>query len=75
MRHSPWGDDISRYKRRLCVPNVDRFKDRILENANGSRYSIHPGKAKMYHDLREVYWWAGMKKDIYEFVVKCMNCL
>ncbi|WMV46470.1 hypothetical protein MTR67_039855 [Solanum verrucosum] len=28
----------------------------------------------MYHDLREVYWWNGMKKDIAEFVAKCLNC-
>lgn len=28
----------------------------------------------MYHDLREVYWWNGMKKDIAKFVAKCPNC-
>ncbi|KAH0644862.1 hypothetical protein KY284_032746 [Solanum tuberosum] len=29
---------------------------------------------KMYRDLREVYWWNGMKKDIAEFISKCPNC-
>ncbi|WMV18648.1 hypothetical protein MTR67_012033 [Solanum verrucosum] len=29
---------------------------------------------KMYHDLREIYWWDGMKRDIAEFVDKCPNC-
>ncbi|WMV13915.1 hypothetical protein MTR67_007300 [Solanum verrucosum] len=28
----------------------------------------------MYRNLREVYWWNGMKKDIAEFVAKCPNC-
>ncbi|WMV30230.1 hypothetical protein MTR67_023615 [Solanum verrucosum] len=28
----------------------------------------------MYRDLREVYWWSSMKKDIAEFVAKCPNC-
>ncbi|WMV33404.1 hypothetical protein MTR67_026789 [Solanum verrucosum] len=28
----------------------------------------------MYHDLREAYWWNGMKKDIAGFVAKCPNC-
>ncbi|WMV24076.1 hypothetical protein MTR67_017461 [Solanum verrucosum] len=28
----------------------------------------------MYHDLREVYWLNGMKKDIAKFVAKCSNC-
>ena len=27
----------------------------------------------MYHDLREVFWWEGLKKDIAEFVSKCPN--
>ncbi|GKE80952.1 putative reverse transcriptase domain-containing protein, partial [Tanacetum coccineum] len=38
------------------------------------RYSIHPGADKMYHDLRDLYWWPGMKKDIAEYVSKCLTC-
>ncbi|XP_049365267.1 uncharacterized protein LOC125830089 [Solanum verrucosum] len=28
----------------------------------------------MFCDLRELYWWNGVKKDIAEFVAKCPNC-
>ena len=63
-----------KYQDKLCVPKVDGFQERILEEAHSSRYSIHSGSTKMYRDLREVYWWKGMKKDISEFVVKCSNC-
>nr|GEZ95627.1 putative reverse transcriptase domain-containing protein [Tanacetum cinerariifolium] len=28
----------------------------------------------MYHDLRDMYWWSGMKKDIATYVSKCLNC-
>ena len=28
----------------------------------------------MYHDLREIFWWKGIKRDIAEFVAKCPNC-
>ena len=28
----------------------------------------------MYHDLRKIYWWEGLKRDIAEFVAKCSNC-
>ena len=31
------------------------------------------GSTKMYHDLREIYWWEGLKRDIAEFVSKCPN--
>ncbi|XP_055826385.1 uncharacterized protein LOC129894762 [Solanum dulcamara] len=28
----------------------------------------------MYHDLKCLYWWDDMKKDIAEFVAQCPNC-
>ncbi|WMV59255.1 hypothetical protein MTR67_052640 [Solanum verrucosum] len=28
----------------------------------------------MYRDLKQIYWWPSMKKDIAEFVAKCQNC-
>nr|GEX72560.1 hypothetical protein [Tanacetum cinerariifolium] len=31
----------------------------ILNKAYKSRYSVHPGADKMYHDLRDLYWWSG----------------
>ena len=68
------GDGVLRYQGRLCVPNVDGVRERIMAEAHSSRYSIHPGSTKMYQDLREVYWWSGMKRDIAEFVSKCPNC-
>ena len=56
------------------MPGVDNLKQRILAEANVARYSIHPGATKMYHDLREIYWWSGMKRDVAEFVAKCSTC-
>ncbi|WMV42498.1 hypothetical protein MTR67_035883 [Solanum verrucosum] len=53
---------------------VDGLQERIMEEAHSFRESIHPGSTKMYHDLREVYWWNSMKKGIAEFVDKCPNC-
>ena len=69
------GDDgILKQQDRLCVPDVDDLRTRIIAEAHGSRYSIHPGSTKMYHDLKQNYWWDDMKKDITEYVAKCSNC-
>ena len=71
-RFSPKGE--IRCQGRLCVPDVGEFRQHILAEAHNSRYSIHPSATKMYRDLREVYRWNGIKRDIAEFVSKCLNC-
>nr|GEZ47424.1 putative reverse transcriptase domain, ribonuclease H-like domain, aspartic peptidase domain protein [Tanacetum cinerariifolium] len=35
-----------------------------MDKAYKSKYSVHPGADKMYHELRDRYWWLEMKKDI-----------
>nr|GEY81880.1 putative reverse transcriptase domain-containing protein [Tanacetum cinerariifolium] len=47
----------------------------IMDEAHVTGYFIHPGADKMYHDLRDMYWWPGMKKDIAIQVSKCLTCL
>ncbi|XP_069146097.1 uncharacterized protein [Solanum lycopersicum] len=68
------GDDILRFQDRLCVPYLDDLRTTIVVETYCSRYSIHLGSTKMYHDLKQIYWWDGMKKDIAEYVAKCPNC-
>ncbi|GKF96003.1 putative reverse transcriptase domain-containing protein, partial [Tanacetum coccineum] len=34
-----------------------------------------PGADKIYYDLRDMYWWPGMKKDIALYVNKFLTCL
>jgi hypothetical protein len=43
------------FKGRLVVPKREALKKRILDEAHTSRYSIHPGSTKMYHDLRQQF--------------------
>ena len=37
-------------------------------------YAMHPRSTKMYHTLKPRYWWSGMKRDVAEFVSKCLIC-
>jgi hypothetical protein len=43
------------FKDRLVVPKKEALKRKILDEAHTSRYSIHPGSTKMYHDLRQQF--------------------
>jgi hypothetical protein len=62
------------YKDMICVPKVGKFQELILDEAHNSTYSIHPGATKMYMDLKESYWWNGMKADVARFVAQCDVC-
>ncbi|KAL4010650.1 hypothetical protein IC575_030153 [Cucumis melo] len=35
---------------------------------------MHPGSTKVYQDLKRVYWWRNMKREVAEFVSKCLVC-
>ena len=58
----------------MCIPNDSEFKRHLMEEGHSSSYAMHPGGNKMYRTLRENLWWKGMKKDIAEFVAKCLTC-
>ncbi|GJW71302.1 putative reverse transcriptase domain-containing protein [Tanacetum coccineum] len=63
------------YLDRIWVPLKGDVRTLIMDEAHKSKYSVHPGADKMYYDLRDRYWWPGMKKDIAEYVSKCLTCL
>ncbi|XP_070029454.1 uncharacterized protein [Nicotiana sylvestris] len=62
------------YQGRLCVPSMDGLRERIMVEAHTSRHSVHPGSTKMCHDLKEVYWWNDMKRNVADFVAKRSKC-
>ncbi|GKF64415.1 putative reverse transcriptase domain-containing protein, partial [Tanacetum coccineum] len=48
-------------KGRVWLPLFRGLKGLIMLESHKSKYSIHPGSDKMYHDLRKLYWWPNMK--------------
>ncbi|XP_075097859.1 uncharacterized protein LOC142175178 [Nicotiana tabacum] len=67
-------DGVLRCQGRLCVPDVDNLRGRVMAEAHNSMYSVHPGSTKMYRDVKEIYWWNGMKRGVADLVSKCPNC-
>jgi hypothetical protein len=68
------GAPLYRFKGRLVVPDDEDFRRAVLSEAHGSQFTVHPGRDKMYKDMKSKYYWVGMKKDITVFVSKCINC-
>ncbi|GJY55449.1 putative reverse transcriptase domain-containing protein [Tanacetum coccineum] len=40
----------------------------IMHASHKSKYSIHPGSDKIYHDMKMLYWWPNMKANIATYV-------
>jgi hypothetical protein len=59
------------FNNRIVVPKNDEVRQQILDEAHLSRYSINPESTKMYHNLKQHYWWTKMKIEIARYVVRC----
>ncbi|GJZ64254.1 putative reverse transcriptase domain-containing protein [Tanacetum coccineum] len=57
-------DEALYYLDRIWVPLKGDVRTLIMDEAHKSKYYVHPGDDKMYYDLKDRYWWPGMKKDI-----------
>ncbi|GJZ91372.1 retrotransposon protein, putative, ty3-gypsy subclass [Tanacetum coccineum] len=67
-------DGVVWFEDRLCVPNDQVLREKVMTEAHSSPFTIHPGSTKMYRDLKQYFWWNGMKQDVATFVSKCMTC-
>jgi hypothetical protein len=62
------------FEDRLVVPKNKVLKKKILDEAHLSKFSMHPGSTKMYHDLKPLHWWTRMKREIAHYVLECDTC-
>jgi hypothetical protein len=62
------------FKDRLVVPKDRELRNQIISEAHSSKLFIHPGSSKMYHDLKQHYWWTKMWKEIAAYVARRDTC-
>ncbi|GAB2289717.1 hypothetical protein Dimus_038059 [Dionaea muscipula] len=67
-------DGFLRFHDRIVLPNQEDLRAALLAEAHNSWFNVHPGATKMFHDLRERFWWRGMKRHIAEYVAQCLVC-
>jgi len=65
---------VLRFWNRICIPDDAEMKKMILQESHKSNLSIHPGATKKYHDLKKLFWWSGLKRDVAQFVYACLIC-
>ena len=67
-------DGVLRFRGRVCVSDDVELRRLVLEEGHKSHLSLHPSMTKMYQDLKENFWWQGMKKEVAQFVLAYLTC-
>ncbi|GJU53721.1 reverse transcriptase domain-containing protein [Tanacetum coccineum] len=67
-------DGTKCFKNRTWFPYFGKLRNLVMHDSHKSKYSIHPGSNKMYHDMKQLYWWLNMKAEIATYVSKCLTC-
>jgi hypothetical protein len=67
-------DEILMYRGRIYVPNYHELKILILGEMHNVPYAGHPGYQKNIAVVKSQYYWPGMKKEVADFIAKCLEC-
>jgi hypothetical protein len=67
-------DEILMYKGKIYVPNSHELKNMILREMHNVPYVGHLGYQKTIATIKSQYYWPGMKKEVVDFISKCLEC-
>ena len=59
---------------RVYIPNSGYLRKLVLQEMHNVPYAGHPGYQKTLTVVRKEYFWPGMKKDVVDYIAKCMEC-
>jgi hypothetical protein len=62
------------YINRLYIPSCDKLKRFIMDKLHKRPYTGHIGYQKMITTSRKQFYWHGLKKDIDDYLAKCLEC-
>jgi hypothetical protein len=62
------------YKGKVYVSNSSELKNVVLKEMHNVPYVGHLGYQKIIVAVRSKYFWPGMKKEVANYIVKCLEC-
>ena len=68
------GDGLLTYKKKVYIPNVAELRRVVMDEIHQAPYSGQPGYQKTIATAKKQYFWLGMKKDMAEYISRCMKC-
>ena len=67
-------DEILYYNGRVCIPKFGEHRLNIMNDFYDIPIAGHPGFQKTYVSFKHHFYWLGMKKNIKEYVARCLKC-
>jgi hypothetical protein len=67
-------DEIMKYRGKIYVPNSQELKNMILREMHNVTYVGHRGYQKIIAAVKSQYYCPGMKKEVVDFIAKCLEC-
>jgi hypothetical protein len=65
-------EDMLTNKNRFHVPSCDELKRFIMYELHKRPYTSHIGYQKMIMTTRRQFYWHGLKKEIVDYLAKCL---
>lgn len=62
------------YRGSVYIPELGDLRNLVMFEAHKAPYSAHPSVKKMHANLKQHYYWPGMKRDIENFVAHYLEC-
>jgi hypothetical protein len=63
-----------KYRSIIYVPNSHELENMILREMHNVPYARHPSYQKTIATVKSQYYWLGMKKEVVDFIAKCLEC-
>jgi len=61
------------YNVRICIPKQGEFRLNIMHDLHDIPIASHLGFQKTYMAIKRHYYWKGMKKDIKDYIGRCLK--
>jgi hypothetical protein len=66
-------DGLPTYKGRCYIMNCDELKRFMMDELHKIPYTSHTSYQKMITTTRKLFYWPGLKKDIDDYLDKCLE--
>jgi hypothetical protein len=62
------------HKNRIYVPSSRELRNLVLKEIHNVPYDGYPGYLKTITTVRSKLFWLGMKKYVFDYITRCMEC-